>query len=938
MNFLPDKQFWLAWLRDAVNSDAAALRALFDRALASCPHFEVALLFVDTAAALVEQEKMTETELREAFDQTAMLVGCDLLTGSELWRRYRTFELDEHAFLLDAQATPVELQQSKARFVRVFHRQLSLPLAGNEQALAELESKLAEYCVESDAGIIKPEELGRRFSAGREMREARLVFEAPLHSPRYGQADLEQRVQIWRSYIYFERKQEVSRAQRLFERAVLECGESLQLWLEFAEFALHLKNWNLLRSLTSRAVKRHRGSLLLWRTLLGALEQCGAPAAEVEAQLQAAVCSSLPSVEDYLELYLLHLDLCKRAVLKTYAKMAASQSVGAGAGEGVATGAVAVVGAGASADASALEEQLGRLRGVLSCTQAFMQAYCPQWAAGWWRWAKHVSNVQATVHPAVCALEQPGIEGIEPGPLGSWQTGRGTAKRGKNGQEMETPVGASVWEGVLEQFPQSSFLWFEFASWARASGRFDYCRKLWRHITKLSLDVSREQAWGEWLAFEQACGSVAQVGEVLVAAFPTLRAACAEIESAAAVMALAAAAEVVAAASSVHTPVRASSTAALPAVGGSTGKRARGSGEQSAPSLEADTPSARTASATITSDSKDSKDSKGSAGVKAKRVKFNSEEIPPAYATATAAALAPTPTSVPTPAPASESAPVPTPVLSQCTLEIGNLPFAATLQSVLPMLGDKCPGMLGARLLLSKAGQSRGIVEVDFTPEDEGAEGADAFTTSPLLLAANALDGYEYNGRRLRAGPKVERPPKEGGGADGLFARQRQAGSGSTPHMSTVFVAPLVPLATAQDLLRHFAGCGEILAAKVAADKKTGQSKGSGLVQFATQEGRDAALQMRKTRLYAAGAGAEEGCVVDVKPSRFSLVQAPLAAPLSVASAASIDTGNTAGTAGTDQTSNHSGTAKIPPASLLKVSTLSFRPRNISKPKTKLNL
>jgi hypothetical protein len=32
--------------------------------------------------------------------------------------------------------------------------------------LAELESKLGEYCVESDASIIKPEELGKKFNAG----------------------------------------------------------------------------------------------------------------------------------------------------------------------------------------------------------------------------------------------------------------------------------------------------------------------------------------------------------------------------------------------------------------------------------------------------------------------------------------------------------------------------------------------------------------------------------------------------------------------------------------------------------------------------------------------------------------------------------------------------------------------------------------------------
>lgn len=54
---------------------------------------------------------------------------------------------------------------------------------------------------------------------------------------------------------------------------------------------------------------------------------------------------------------------------------------------------------------------------------------------------------------------------------------------------------------------------------------------------------------------------------------------------------------------------------------------------------------------------------------------------------------------------------------------------------------------------------------------------------------------------------------------------QQRAGSVTAPHLTTVFVSHLpLDVSTAQ-LKEHFGSCGEVLAAKVAVDKKTGESK-----------------------------------------------------------------------------------------------------------------
>ena len=60
-----------------------------------------------------------------------LLCGTDVFTGSEIWKRYREFEVDEHEDLVEMQASPTEQQKSKERFIKVYLRQLSLPLVGN---------------------------------------------------------------------------------------------------------------------------------------------------------------------------------------------------------------------------------------------------------------------------------------------------------------------------------------------------------------------------------------------------------------------------------------------------------------------------------------------------------------------------------------------------------------------------------------------------------------------------------------------------------------------------------------------------------------------------------------------------------------------------------------------------------------------------------------
>jgi hypothetical protein len=75
-------------------------------------------------------------------------------------------------------------QQAKERLIKLYHRQFSLPLLGNEQSLLEMQNVLEEFCEESDVQtFIRPEQLSQKLQASIAMRDARLTFEMFLHSP-----------------------------------------------------------------------------------------------------------------------------------------------------------------------------------------------------------------------------------------------------------------------------------------------------------------------------------------------------------------------------------------------------------------------------------------------------------------------------------------------------------------------------------------------------------------------------------------------------------------------------------------------------------------------------------------------------------------------------------------------------------------------------------
>jgi hypothetical protein len=976
-----------------------------------------------------------------------MLCGSDVFTGSEIWQLYRSFAIDEHENLLDEEADSEadmfsqRLVESKKRWIKLYHRQLSLPLVGNEEVLREFEANLSSYCVESDMALVQPAELEKKVLAATEAREARLMYEMHILSDKTTQQDAsssnagldastdsgkdaEARAAFWAGYVNFEVKQKnMSRAQRVYERALLDCAMTTststsslslssasssqqlravaKLWLGFVEFALcSLQSWDLVARTAARALKHPacRSALFLWKLRLCSLEATGAGPTVFQAEVQLLVqTAGLANVGEYLDVYYMHCDYLKRRLLKAVAACRGDES-GSGSKSNAADIAAAdAVGpqprpAGGNAEhGAALSELHQLLETALGTVCTFLTSYCPSWIEGWCRYCNYATYLQEEV-----LMEASSLLSSKP-------------SSSKIGSSKTTAEDLWVyWESTSKLFPNSFLFWSEYiqargkartgvsgGSNVEAKNSSNSSSSSFKTFAKLfhnrKIDVPIEQVISCWMTHTLQYGTDSERKDMFVSVFP--RAKTVFLDSLQQMEHLATGA---AASNAVSTPAAAvdlspssENCAPEPTLNRKEKRKLAQSGGSGSDAFSQDA-AQPTASAL-------------------KKVKF---EEPSRSVAATAA-----PSSVSAgmdvvstdqTADSSSNNTVAVP-RSENIIVVSNFPFTATLDSIRPMVLGKCasawdvdddddeeededdkvfnpratssasahnrssssssssaaaataaaktqtsaaltqsqesqsqsqspPQPVSLELVLSKTGKSRGMVELHFAPDTAAQHGA------YLRRIVAALYKYEYNGRTLysemKALPPVEatatatataralKDAEEGGysqvkkdkkkarpaGADPVEA-QRQAGSLAAPHLTTVFVSQLSPEVTSGALQSHFSACGEVLAAKVAVDKKTKASKVgillcfmfiyvnntlvdhcvfqclqcTALVQFSSSEGRSKAIEMMDKSSF-------HGAEMKVIPSRFSLIPVADATIVTSVAARSLNGGNVAKT------------------------------------------
>lgn len=424
--------------------------------------------------------------------------GFDILSSREIWRKYIEFEVDEYEDMLQMSARKEDLQKQKERFIKLFHRQLSLPLIGNEETLVWLDKVLSEHCTESDEKIINPIALNEKYTNAVEMKESRLTFESHLAGSSYSVSTIEEKANSWMSYIKFELSDEkISRAQRLFERSLLETDLRLHipLWLDYLSFAVtKLKNWALSGDIATRTAKilikkdydlMARSSaydvsagplkrLLFDIRCLSTERRSNSSLDEINSLVETALSSRLGNAQDYLHFLLISCDAARRALTERKEKGGAP-----------------------------LSDQVRALQESFVYAENYLGNYYPNWTEGWWMlysyWTKVVDK---DIYEATSGKS------------------KSTAA-----PEGEIDEGDAVWDRANERFPQSYFIWNEKINRLKLKSRYEQCSKLYKRLFHSNtLDVSvGEVVARDWLQFCRQYCDIESLAAAWILIFPSIK-------------------------------------------------------------------------------------------------------------------------------------------------------------------------------------------------------------------------------------------------------------------------------------------------------------------------------------------------------------------------------------------------------------------------------
>eukprot|EP01041_Mallomonas_annulata_P003074 gene3074-6030_t len=404
--FTPDLIFWQSWLTDSIiksnSKPCVKTEALFARAITFCPHMTLLVDFLDYIQKLLDEELIDESKARDSFEFVIKIGGLDILDAAQLWKRYRDFEVDEYEDLQEISTSADILYKAKERIIKLFRKQLFTPLIGNETVLQEFDTILSEICTESDEKLIDPKSLQINYEKAIEEREIRMTYEQHLISENYQSLNEFERIKSWKTYIKYEiDENNLYRAQRLYERALLEFFNSNDLWQEYIEFILYkLKDWNLLDISTSRAIISCSKNIQIWKLRFLAIELNSTSniinnidsnnEERVTEEMRKALQCKFSTAEDYLSIYHSVSDFYRRQLSKIINNCTSNPQYLTSSLTSTSTSTVDIM------------RNIYLLRSSFDETEMFLLTYYPDWLEGFLSVIKYRVHVEEDVVEVAC--------------------------------------------------------------------------------------------------------------------------------------------------------------------------------------------------------------------------------------------------------------------------------------------------------------------------------------------------------------------------------------------------------------------------------------------------------------------------------------------------------------------------------------------------------
>jgi RNA recognition motif-containing protein len=388
----------------------------------------------------------------------------------------------------------------KMKIVQLIHRQMSLPLIGNEQALQTISEILSEYFSFQDAKLIDPENLQIKYQKGLEKRAVRMIFEEQLFSDDDDEREddddenemkisevnsnnsntkMIRRRDIWKAYIKFElNDKEIFRAQRLYERAVKDLPIEYNLWSEYIEFAVStIKNWSLIEVITRNGLEipSLQSDAYIWILHILSLENNHKieAADQIIEVIQKAMIVTLPSADDYLDIQYSLIDFYLRQFKQTNSKHP-------------------------EIDITYMDTAL---HNSLNQVEYLLNTYYPTWASGWLRHYKYSCHVEEFLYKKLHDLPDQN-EDINISSSSSLSLLNKKAR--------------SVWEAAITKYGTYQYIWMEYIDWVKKSEKnYEYIRKLFNRAIHTVHDEKMYMA-RQWILFEREYGNLKDILQSMI--------------------------------------------------------------------------------------------------------------------------------------------------------------------------------------------------------------------------------------------------------------------------------------------------------------------------------------------------------------------------------------------------------------------------------------
>ncbi|KAI9107339.1 hypothetical protein K1719_021727 [Acacia pycnantha] len=317
---------WLEWTKDEASLNTgpevySTILKLYDRGVSE--YLSVSLWcdyinFVQEFDPVVQQcSPAGITKARDLFERALTAAGLHVADGNKIWDLYREFE---QAILLTIDETDVEAKDKQVQRIRtLFHRQLSVPLAGMSSTLITYKAWEVEqgnlHDVESgNVSEIHPH-VASAYQKALDMYNARVHHEEHIASQASDSEKLKQYMNYWK----FEQSSGTpARVLVLYERAVADLPISSDLWLDYTRYLdKTLKVGNVVTNVYTRATKNCPWVGELWVRYLLSLERGHASEKEIAEVFEKSLLCTFSTLDEYLELFLTRVDGLRRRMAST---------------------------------------------------------------------------------------------------------------------------------------------------------------------------------------------------------------------------------------------------------------------------------------------------------------------------------------------------------------------------------------------------------------------------------------------------------------------------------------------------------------------------------------------------------------------------------------------------------------------------------------------